>query len=190
MRRSLEALGRDSVDIFYLHKPDPRTPFEEQIRTCNELHKEGKFKELGLSNFAAWQVVQICEFCARNDLISPTVYQGMYNPLARKVEEELVPALRAYGIRFFAYNPLAGGLLARPAYHASVGGGEEDGADDDRGKGGRFGEHFQGKTYRQRYMHDQFLRGCAMVHAAVRKHNAACEGDVAPVTLAAATLRW
>ena len=112
----------------------------------------------------------------------------MYNPLARRVEEELIPALRAYGIRFFAYNPLAGGLLARPAYHASVGGGEEEGGKDERGIGGRFGEHYQGKTYRQRYMHDQFLRGCAMVHAAVRKSNAAGAG--AAVTLAAATLRW
>ena len=74
MRRSLEALGRESVDIFYLHKPDPGTPFEEQLQTCDELHEEGKFKELGLSNFAAWQVVQICEFCARKGLVAPYVF--------------------------------------------------------------------------------------------------------------------
>ena len=53
------------------------------------------------------------EICRHNGWMQPTVYQGMYNALTRDVERELFPCLRNYGIRFYAYNPLAGGMLNR-----------------------------------------------------------------------------
>jgi aflatoxin B1 aldehyde reductase len=64
-----------------------------------------------LSNFAAWQVAEVVEICRHNGWMQPTVYQGMYNALTRDVERELFPCLRNYGIGFYAYNPLAGGML-------------------------------------------------------------------------------
>jgi len=64
--KSLGELGGDCVDIFYLHAPDRSVPFEETLRACNELHKEGKFVQLGLSNFAAWEVAECVMLCKAN----------------------------------------------------------------------------------------------------------------------------
>ena len=107
----LERLGRDSIDLLYLHSPDLDTPVEETLRACAELHEQGKFRHFGLSNYAAWQVAEVVELCRRYGFMEPQVYQGMYNALTRDVERELFPCLNNYGMRFYAYNPLAGGLL-------------------------------------------------------------------------------
>jgi aflatoxin B1 aldehyde reductase len=58
----------------------------------------------------AWEVAQICEICDRNGWIKPSVYQGIYNAIHRAVEPELFPCLRHYGMAFYNYNPLAGGV--------------------------------------------------------------------------------
>uniref|UniRef100_A0A670ZJS4 Aldo-keto reductase family 7 member A2 n=1 Tax=Pseudonaja textilis TaxID=8673 RepID=A0A670ZJS4_PSETE len=111
LEESLQRLRLPSVDLFYLHAPDHETPVEETLRACNELHKEGKFKALGLSNYASWEVAEICTLCKAHQWLLPTVYQGMYNATTRQVEKELFPCLRHFGMSFYAYNPLAGGLL-------------------------------------------------------------------------------
>uniref|UniRef100_A0A3Q3WX83 NADP-dependent oxidoreductase domain-containing protein n=1 Tax=Mola mola TaxID=94237 RepID=A0A3Q3WX83_MOLML len=111
LETSLQRLQTDRVDLFYLHAPDHQNPIQDTLRACNELHKEGKFKEFGLSNYAAWEVAEIVCICRHNNWIVPTVYQGMYNATTRQVETELLPCLRYYGMKFYAYNPLAGGLL-------------------------------------------------------------------------------
>lgn len=108
---SLQRLQSDSVDILYLHFPDPVTPVENALEACAKLYEEGKFKELGLSNYPAWMVVDIWHKCNNRGWPKPTIYQGMYNSLTRSAEKELFPALRSFGIRFYAFNPLAGGLL-------------------------------------------------------------------------------
>lgn len=109
---SLQRLSQESLDILYLHFPDSRTPLETTLRACAKLHEQGKFLELGLSNFPAWMVVDAWHICKENGWQRPTVYQGLYNGLSRAVEKELIPVLRKLGIRFYAFNPLAGGLLA------------------------------------------------------------------------------
>ncbi|WP_315122281.1 aldo/keto reductase [uncultured Clostridium sp.] len=110
--KSLRRLLKESVDILYLHFPNHETPIESTLEVCAELYKEGKFRELGLSNFPAWMVVDVWHICKRNGWPVPTVYQGMYNGLSRKAEDELFLALRKLGIRFYAFNPLAGGILS------------------------------------------------------------------------------
>jgi aflatoxin B1 aldehyde reductase len=107
----LQRLGSDSIDLLYLHSPDLDTPVAQTLEACFELFQQGKFRHFGLSNFAAWQVAEVVELCRRNGWMEPGVYQGMYNALTRDVERELFPCLRNYGLRFYAYNPLAGGLL-------------------------------------------------------------------------------
>ncbi|KAG5274732.1 hypothetical protein AALO_G00139530 [Alosa alosa] len=111
LETSLKRLHTQCVDIFYLHAPDHQNPIVDTLRACNELHKEGKYKELGLSNYASWEVAEIYCICKHNNWVLPTVYQGMYNSTTRQVETELLPCLRNFGMRFYAYNPLAGGLL-------------------------------------------------------------------------------
>lgn len=111
LNTSLGRLGRPFVEIFYLHAPDIKTAIEDTLQAVYGLHQEGKFKEFGLSNFPAWQVMQIYSVCKSNGWVLPTVYQGMYNAITRDIEYELLPCLRALNIRFYAYNPLAGGIL-------------------------------------------------------------------------------
>ena len=74
LNESLKRLGVPVVDIFYLHFPDPATPVENVLEACNNLYREGKFRELGLSNFPAWMVVDgisaiktvgYCRLCSR-----------------------------------------------------------------------------------------------------------------------------
>jgi len=111
LEKSLSNLKIEQLDLFYLHGPDRKVDIVETLQACNDLYQEKKFKEFGLSNFSAWEVVDIWHLCDKNGWVKPTVYQGMYNAFTRDVEKELFPALRKFGIRFYAYNPLAGGLL-------------------------------------------------------------------------------
>lgn len=107
----LKRLQVDSIQLMYLHAPDHSSDLEETMRVMNQIHREGKYKELGLSNYSSWEVARCVEICRKHDWLQPTVYQGMYSALTRVVEDELFPCLRHYGISFYAYSPLAGGLL-------------------------------------------------------------------------------
>lgn len=98
------------INTLYLHSPDHETPILETLQTCNDLYNQHKFKYLGLSNYSLSQTKKIVELCNNHNLVKPTYYQGLYNPLCRKIEE-LFPYLKQENIHFYAYNPLAGGLL-------------------------------------------------------------------------------
>ncbi len=108
---SLRRLQMDSVDTLYLHFPDKNTPVESALEACARLHSEGKIRELGLSNFPVWLVNDVHTLCRQRGWLLPTVYEGLYNPLSRRAEEELSKLLDELNIRFYAYNPLAGGML-------------------------------------------------------------------------------
>lgn len=125
VNESLERLRMASVDTVYLHFPDPATPVEDVLSAMAELHRQGKFRELGLSNFPAWMVADAWRICEREGWVKPTVYEGMYNPLARRAETELDACLDRFGMRFYAYNPLAGGLLT--GRYAAFGDAPDDG---------------------------------------------------------------
>lgn len=80
--KSLKELGTKCVDIFYLHAADRAVPFEDTLRECNKLHKEGKFVQLGLSNFTAFEVAEVVIMCKERGWVKPTIYQGMYNAIS------------------------------------------------------------------------------------------------------------
>ncbi|KAJ3340418.1 Aflatoxin B1 aldehyde reductase member 3 [Gonapodya sp. JEL0774] len=174
----LKALQADKVDVLYLHAPDYGTPFEATCGVMNELHKEGKFNEWGLSNFASWEVAQIVTICKERKWIAPTVYQGMYNPITRGVELELIPCLHEFGMRFYAYNPLAGGLLTGKFSYEQ----EDPVADGAATKGGRFDpSHVQGQRYRERFWRKPLFDAIDIVKSASEK-----EG----ITIVEASMRW
>lgn len=105
LEKSLDQLRTDSVDIFYLHAADRKIPFEVTLQAVDTLHKEGKFKALGLSNFSAMEVAECAVLCRERGWVRPTIYQAMYNCITRAIEKELVPACRRYGLDLVVYNP-------------------------------------------------------------------------------------
>jgi aflatoxin B1 aldehyde reductase len=111
MRVSLQAMQRDSVDEYYLHQPDTEHTLLESLQCAHELVQEGKASLVGMSNYHASEMARAFQLCQAHGLTSPTVYQGLYNPLNRLVEDELVPLLKQHNCSFVAYNPLAAGLL-------------------------------------------------------------------------------
>ena len=109
----------------------------------------------------------------------PTVYQGMYNAVTRDVERELLPCLRALGLRFYAYNVLAGGLLT--GKHAAAFRAEREGARAAKTGRSRFIGCGNSKTYRQRFWKQSYFE-------ALERVAAACAADGVP--MAAAAVRW
>lgn len=104
---------RIQVDVYYLHAPDRRLPWKDTLSGLNELYKQGAFKRLGLSNFLGHEVEEIIRVAKENNFVLPSVYQGNYSAVARRVEEEILPILRKHNIAFYAYSPIAGGFLSK-----------------------------------------------------------------------------
>jgi len=166
LETSLRRLRADCVDLFYLHAPDNRTPLETSLGTCQELIREGKTREIGLSNYAAWQVAEAVFICLKNEWNPPIIYQGMYNAVTRDVERECIPACRHLGLDFIAYNPLAGGLLTGKHVDSAV-----------TPTKGRFSR----ESSRERFWKHQYFEAVAMPLSASRR---------ARISLAEASLRW
>ncbi|KAH8829428.1 NADP-dependent oxidoreductase domain-containing protein [Flagelloscypha sp. PMI_526] len=108
----VEALHPHKIGVLYLHLPDKSVPFIDTAREIDALHKRGLFEEFGLSNYTPQEIESFWNICAENNWIKPTVYQGKYNLLERQAEADLFPVLRKLGIRFYAFSPLAGGVLS------------------------------------------------------------------------------
>ena len=110
---SIEAMGEkvSSVGEYYLHQPDTEHSLLESLKCIDNLVKEGKMTQLGMSNYHVSEMKRAFDLCKEHGLTKPTVYQGLYNPLNRAVEKELIPLLKENGCDFVAYNPLAAGLL-------------------------------------------------------------------------------
>lgn len=164
---SLKRMNCDRVDLLYFHFPDGNTPIDEALITVKELYEQGKIKELGLSNYPSWQVVDIWHKCEKYGCPKPTVYQGMYNALCRNVEPELFPAIRSLGMRFYAFNPLAGGMLTGKHQHF-----------ENAPEPGRFARL---KSYRDRYWKQSYFE-------AVDEIRKVCEVEGVPMVEAA--YRW
>ena len=159
-KESLARLKTDKVKIFYLVTRDSATPIESTLSAVQELHDEGLFEEFGVSNFSAWHVAETSEIAARHGWIRPSVYQGMYNAITRAVEPELFKCLGNYGIRFHAFNPLAGGAFSRNFADSTA-----------VAAGSRFDSSTaQGKVYRDRYMNDAYLDALAEIHRSCEGH--------------------
>jgi aflatoxin B1 aldehyde reductase len=116
LQKSLRELRMHKLHVYYLG-PDRSVPQSNIFRGINAVHQEGLFAQLGLSSLPAWKVSQICELRDREGWVKPSVYQGKCNALHCAVEPELFPLLRYYGIKFYAFNPIAGGFRAGGESH-------------------------------------------------------------------------
>ncbi|KAI1819260.1 putative oxidoreductase [Xylaria intraflava] len=109
---SLARLRRpQGVRVLYIHRADPATPLEEQIRGFNEQVQKGNCRAWGVSNVQPDVLEQILQLCERNNWQKPGYYQGTYNVISRGAETRLFPLLRAHGMKFVAFWALASGFL-------------------------------------------------------------------------------
>ncbi len=107
---SLERLRTDHVDLYYYHRPDGVTPFEETIGAMAELVTEGKTRFIGCSNLTADQLREVAAIADRSGT-QIVALQNEYSLLERAAEEEVLPLCRELGVGFVPYFPLASGLL-------------------------------------------------------------------------------
>ncbi|TVY80896.1 Oxidoreductase sirO [Lachnellula suecica] len=141
---SLAKLGILKIHCFSLHSPNMKPGIEDTLDGVNEVYKTGAFEHFGLSNFTTAQVREVYDICKAKAFVLPTVYQGLYNPVNRKQEEELLPLLRKLGIAFNAYSPLAGGFLVKSHF-------------DVTNNEGRFNKDTFGGLYNEMYNNGPYL---------------------------------
>jgi aryl-alcohol dehydrogenase-like predicted oxidoreductase len=108
---SLRRLKTEWIDLYQLHRPDPRTPIEETLRVLEDLSRAGKIRYYGCSNLPAWQVVEAQWTAKTLNLAGFVSCQDEYSLVVRDAERDLMPAMRAYGLGLLPYFPLASGLL-------------------------------------------------------------------------------
>lgn len=137
---SLRRLGTDYIDVYYMHMQDHAVPIEESLEAIDSLVKAGKVRYPAVSNFGAWQIVDMQHMAAERGWTPVHICQPMYNLLARNIEAELLPMSQKHGVSTFVYNPLAGGLLT--GKHKP----------EETVKGSRFDGN---KMYRDRYWYDE-----------------------------------
>ncbi|CCA69499.1 related to potassium channel beta subunit protein [Serendipita indica DSM 11827] len=183
LQASLNALRTDKIELFYLHAPDRSVPWEVTFKAVDDLYKEGKFDKVLLCHVhevrtdmaaARWEVAEIVTLCRINGWIQPTVYQGIYNAIHRAVEPELFPALRKFGIAFYAYNPLSGGFLTGRYVDATSQ--VEPGSRFDDSKGTS-----QSVNYRKRYWNDHNFKALSIIADAAANES---------LTISEVALRW
>lgn len=111
LHQSLRRLGLDYLDIFYHHRPDPRTPLEETCQALALMVRQGKALYVGLSNYPAELAARAASRLA--ELGTPClVNQLKYSLFQREIEAETLPVCREQGVGVVAFSPLAGGLLS------------------------------------------------------------------------------
>ncbi|WP_165253201.1 aldo/keto reductase [Adlercreutzia sp. ZJ304] len=168
LNESLIRMDLKSVDVFYLHFPDRSTPIGDAIEGCVELYSEGKFKELGVSNFPLELIEEMIPICEKLGCPRPTVFEGVYNVLSRNAESELFPYLDSLGMRFYAYNPLAGGMLTGKYEDINT-----------RPNSGRFA--LRAKSYQGRYWKESYFEAIVLISEACKLCN---------ISVAEAAYRW
>ncbi len=108
---SLRRLGTDYIDLYQVHRPDPKTPLEETVRALDDLVTSGKVRYLGNSNFAGWQIASAA-WIQKTEHLEPFVSaQNQYSLLERRIEQEVIPAAEEFGLGVLPFFPLASGLL-------------------------------------------------------------------------------
>lgn len=143
VEESLKRLGVDAVDLLYLHAPDRSVPAEETLSAVQRLWREGKVRHWGVSNFAAWRILELNLASDALGLPRPGVSQVLYNLLVRQLDVEYFDFTARHPLHTTVYNPLAGGVLTgRYAPGASA------------PQGSRFESN---RIYQRRYFSERFL---------------------------------
>lgn len=112
VKASLTRLQTDHIDLYQIHGFDPATPIEEAVRALDNLVRHGHVRYVGVSNWAAWQIMKALGIAERLGLARFESLQAYYTLAGRDLERELAPMLRSEGLGLLVWSPLAGGLLS------------------------------------------------------------------------------
>lgn len=113
--RSLQRLGTDRIDLYYMHRRDLRVPIVETVEAMAELVQQGKVKHLGLSEVTAQELEDA-------SAVHPiAAVQSEWSIWSRDVERNVVPAAAALGVGFVPYSPLGRGFLTGTVDASSLG---------------------------------------------------------------------
>ncbi len=136
---SLKRLDTDYIDLYQIHAWDASSPVEETMRALDDLVRWGRVRYIGASNYTAWQLTHANAVAHERGWEKFVSVQPHYHMLERKIEQELVPACRYFGIGVLPYFPIAGGFLTGKYK---------------RGEGAPAGSRGETSQYVQRYMTD------------------------------------
>ena len=112
LKESLRRLQLDHVDLYQIHGFDPATPIEETVRALDTMVEHGHVRYVGVSNWAAWQIMKALGISQRLGLARFESLQAYYTIAGRDLERELVPMLQSEGLGLMVWSPLAGGFLS------------------------------------------------------------------------------
>ena len=109
---SLDRLGQDYVDLYQIHRWDPRTPIEETMAALDDVVRAGKARYIGASSMFAWQFAKAQHTAEKNGWTAFVSMQNHYNLIYREEEREMVPLCIDQGVGVIPWSPLARGVLA------------------------------------------------------------------------------
>jgi aryl-alcohol dehydrogenase-like predicted oxidoreductase len=109
---SLQRMGTDYIDLYQIHGFDPVTPFEEALSALSDLVHQGKIRYIGVSNWAAWQIMKALGVSALGHFEKFVSLQAYYSIAGRDLEREIAPMLLDQKMGLMVWSPLAGGFLS------------------------------------------------------------------------------
>jgi aryl-alcohol dehydrogenase (NADP+) len=111
---SLKRLGTDYVDLYQIHRFDPKTPIEETLEALHDVVKAGKARYIGASSMYAWQFAKMLLTAEQHGWTRFVSMQNHLNLMHREEEREMLPLCIDQGIGLIPWSPVARGRLARP----------------------------------------------------------------------------
>lgn len=112
VEESLQRLGTDYIDLYWLHAWDTVTPYQEIAQTFDTLMRAGKIRYYGLSDVPAWFAARLYDYAESHGLATPIALQLEYSLAERVIEREHLPMAATMGLGLCPWSPLAGGLLS------------------------------------------------------------------------------
>jgi 1-deoxyxylulose-5-phosphate synthase len=110
---SLSRLGTDHVDLYQIHRWDPKVPIEETMEALHDVVKAGKALHIGASSMWAWQFAKAQSVATANGWTRFATMQNHYNLIYREEEREMLPLCLDQGVGVIPWSPLARGVLTR-----------------------------------------------------------------------------
>jgi aryl-alcohol dehydrogenase-like predicted oxidoreductase len=157
---SLRRLQTDVIDLYQVHWPDPHTPIAEIAEAMGELHRAGKIRAIGVSNFSPAQMKEFRKVAPLHAAQPP------YNLFERAIEEDVLPYCRGQDIAVLAYGSLCRGLLSGSMSRSSRFTGDDLRKDDPKFLPPRFEQYLAAVERLDRFAQERY--GRSVIHLAVR----------------------